>query len=105
MVFWVIEFVLINNYPPGRRKTKGVIVSNLFNVSNESVINSYTNSDQYQPATARWGGSPNGRVTVWASNGLTGGAGADTYAVDDGDVVTDFTAIDGSRLDLSSLDQ
>jgi len=47
-------------------------VSNLFNISNESVINSYTNSDQYQPATARWGGSPNGRVTVWASNGQDG---------------------------------
>ncbi len=47
-------------------------MSNFFNISNESVINSYTNSDQYQPATARWGGSPNGRVTVWASNGQDG---------------------------------
>lgn len=68
----MIEFALINNYPPGGRETKGVIVSNLFNISNEAVINSYTNSDQYQPATARWGGSPNGRVTVWASNGQDG---------------------------------
>lgn len=47
-------------------------MSNLFNISNETAINSYANSDQYQPATARWGGSPNGRVTVWASNGQDG---------------------------------
>ncbi len=47
-------------------------MSNLFNISNEAVINSYANSDQYQPASARWGGSPNGHVVVWASNGQDG---------------------------------